>query len=711
MKKLKIISIILLLVFSISGCADEQNNVELPDKNESTVESDTNIDKFINITMSKPDKLNPLDFTDKSAVSAMGLIYDGLFYQDKNYNVKPKLVKEYKVASDSKSIDITLKDVKFHDGKTLTSEDVKATINYIKSSNGIYKSFVDNISDVTYSSDKKLTISLKESDPFVINSLMFPILSENQTAKEVAYKDFTIGNGMYKVKDFEENNYLYLVKNEDYYDEIPKNMTDVKIKVLSNSNARVTMVMSLDSDIMQLDLSELSKFQESAFKITKFEGREFEYAKFNYLKSYMKDVNFRKAIVSAIDRTRIYEESYIEEGAKVDFPLNSKSEYYNSDVAQLTYSKDKAKDFLAKVKFDKFAENQTSTQTNTNKNNNTTNKSSNTTSKSSNTTSGKQNETSNTNENSSGTNSNSNNNTNTSESSGANSGTTNNSNTESTNKRNTSTNIEMNTNKRTVSNINVLNISKTNVNEILKARTNPNETNTTNDTNNSTNTNNVTNTDSTNNTNNENNTNNNAEQNNQAESNTNNNNTTNSNTDTKDTKTTKPRTTVVKTKPIKSINDINLKIVVNKDKLERVKASNVISENLKAIGIKSEIVQLDEKDLKTAVEKGDYDILLTGWNFSNKPNTKEIIADSGYTNDKLNNYFSLLDKANSKSEIKNIYKDIQKNVTNNAAFISLVVKNDYLVMNARLDGKLEPNDFNIYNKIENVTLKNKEVQK
>lgn len=62
----------------------------------------------------------------------MNLVYDSLFTIDENYNVIPQLVKEYNIAQDGMSIDIKLKDAKWHDGKNVTSNDVNYTIGLIQ---------------------------------------------------------------------------------------------------------------------------------------------------------------------------------------------------------------------------------------------------------------------------------------------------------------------------------------------------------------------------------------------------------------------------------------------------------------------------------------------------------------------------------------------------------------------------------------------------
>ena len=58
-------------------------------------------------------------------------------------------------------------------------------------------------------------------------------------------------------------------------------------------------------------------------------------------------------------------------------------------------------------------------------------------------------------------------------------------------------------------------------------------------------------------------------------------------------------------------------------------------------------------------------------------------------------------------QIKTIYSQIQKYIRDKVAFISLVIRDDFLVTNRRLEGKSDPNDFDIYEGIDNYIIKNK----
>ncbi|WLD27331.1 Oligopeptide-binding protein AppA [Clostridioides difficile] len=352
MKKIKVLTVILAITLMIVGCSNTKTKQS---SSESSIKSQSSIDaKYINLTMVTPKTINPITNTDKSVGYIMNLIYDGLFTIDENYNVTPQLVKEYNIAQDGMSIDIKLNDAKWHDGKAVTSNDVNYTIGLIqKSAESPYNEFTKNIASVNIKSDKDFTIKFKAKYAFSIDSLIFPIVSQNHLdSKDVNDKNNNmIGNGKYKIESYTEREGMILSVNKDYYEEVPKAMKNVKVGMVPNEDARTSMVMALDSDITNVTLNDLSKFQEKEFNITKYQGRDYECVLFNYNNSFFKDVNFRKAIAHSINKNRIISEGYMDDATPVNFPLNSKSKYYSSDVKDLEYNKDKAIEYLNKIEY------------------------------------------------------------------------------------------------------------------------------------------------------------------------------------------------------------------------------------------------------------------------------------------------------------------------------------------------------------------------
>ena len=152
------------------------------------------------------------------------------------------------------------------------------------------------------------------------------------------------------------------------------------------------------------------------------------------------------------------------------------------------------------------------------------------------------------------------------------------------------------------------------------------------------------------------------------------------------------------------ISKLNLKIIVNKDNPERKKSAYIISDNLKDIGIKNTIEELSIEDMNKALNEKNYDLALVGWELSLVPDATNILESIGYEDEKLTNYINSLKNATTESQIRDIYKSIQKYVNENALFMNLVIRYDYIVTNRRIEGKISPNSFDIYEGITNLDI-------
>ena len=76
--------------------------------------------------------LNPYTYnTGYPGLDLVSLLYDTLFQLDQDNKPIPWLVKEYTISEDGLTYNLKLNEnIKWHDGKPLTAEDVKFTIDY-----------------------------------------------------------------------------------------------------------------------------------------------------------------------------------------------------------------------------------------------------------------------------------------------------------------------------------------------------------------------------------------------------------------------------------------------------------------------------------------------------------------------------------------------------------------------------------------------------
>ena len=599
-KVVKLISLLLATMVFVTGCKSDT------DVKSNEVKTSKKTSEYINLTMIRASTINPILNTDKSVSYVLDLVYDSLFELDENYNIQPKLVESYSISSNNKKIDITLKDnIKWHDGESLTAKDVKYTYELInENKDSAYNSLVSNISGITVHGSKKLTINFKDSYAFSLETLIFPIVSKDKldglkTDELKLAKNNLVGSGAYKIKKYEDRDYMILELNSDYYDlNKDNNKKEVYVKMVPDTESQTEMVLSLDSDISKVTLGSISKFTDNDnFVINKYQGRNYDYVLFNYDNKYLNNLDIRKAISFAVDRESIIKDAYSDRAKLSNFPLNSTSKYYDSDLKPLSYNTENAQNYLKKavLSLDNTDNNTASSKSNdtnsadsTNNNKNDVNSIENTKSEDTNKVASDGNIKNNTEQ-------------------------TSNNSEDTTAKNNTSTDKTNKQEKRTFKDV-----KHSEVKEMLK--------------------------------------------------------------------------------------DITFKIIVNKNNTERVKAANIISNNLEAIGIKTEIKDLTEDDMQKALKEKDYDLALIGCELPAVSDATYVLNKLGYSDKKLDKYITQLQNATSEEEIKSIYKIIQKYVKEKAIFISFGILNDYVVLNGRLKGELNSNDFDVYSGIDKIKM-------
>lgn len=692
MKKTKIISMILAVALAVGGCSAFNGDK----KEEKASDTKKTYSEKIQLAIQKPSTISPITNTDESVLNVLNLVYDGLFELNKNYNAIPKLVKNSKMSSDGKQMDIVLKDAKWHDGNPVTADDVAFTVSSIRSNKtSPYNYMVQNISDVVVNGEKNLTIKFKNNAAFAKENLTFPIISKVQlSGKDINNVDANkVGNGVYKIASYSDREGISLEVNKDYYGDIPKSAMNINVNIVPNEDAVVSTVEALESDMVKADSDNLSRFQNSRFDIKSYEGRDYDAVIINQSNPLLANANFRKAIVSAINRAAIIENGYMGHVHSVNIPINSKSKYYESSIKNMEYSTENAEKYMKEIKInkkDKIKETQVNA---TNKPNNKVNSSS-----------GNNKTNSSNKPSSSGNSGGASNNTGTLDSSGSDanqapsggdSGAQNggNSNAGSSSGGESAGNGATRIIDSSEATRNIVYSTDEDKEEFEKiADENSDSVIATNLVRTANNT-----------KENANNQNNNAANNNQNSNNQNKNTTQNKN-DADNKKPKKEENPYYTEKEIKTmINSITLKIIVNRENSERVKSANMISENLKAVGIKSEVVLLDSLGMQKSLANRSYDLAVTGWQISSIPNITEIMKAICPNDAGLNERLGKIQVATSEEDIKKIYADIEKYCIDNALFISIGVKDNYMIINKRLKTDLYMNDYDQYRGIEMVT--------
>ncbi|MEZ5660542.1 MAG: ABC transporter substrate-binding protein [Burkholderiaceae bacterium] len=103
------------------------------------------------------------------------MVYDTLFAMNSKGEIKPQMVKEYKVAADGKTYDFTLRDgLKFHDGAPVTSKDVIASIKRWGAKDSMGQKMMSYVAEITETGANSFQFKLNRPTGLIIAALGKP---------------------------------------------------------------------------------------------------------------------------------------------------------------------------------------------------------------------------------------------------------------------------------------------------------------------------------------------------------------------------------------------------------------------------------------------------------------------------------------------------------------------------------------------------------
>lgn len=364
------------------------------------------------VTVALPEKFTTFDTltttsSDASAERVKSLIFNSLVRKDANFDYVGELASDIKTSDDGKVITFTLRDgVKFHDGKALTSADVKYTLDQLFASNG-YKAgaFFDTVPldkpdtaktpspspgstgaansnsgtvNVNGSSNinakpvdaprtKRLahitsmetpdakTVVITIARPALKNTLLsnlvaVPIIPEGSLAQQ---KDNPIGSGPFKFVSFDASqNTIELAANMDYWDGAPK-IAKMRLKTVTDATSLQAELQSGGVDIApnpsNLPPDMLKNLQSSGnLNVDKFDGSNIQYLVFNTQTPPLNSPKIRQAIGYAIDREKIVSD-LLQGQAQVASAILPTQSWAYSPGTEYKYDPAKAKQLLSEA--------------------------------------------------------------------------------------------------------------------------------------------------------------------------------------------------------------------------------------------------------------------------------------------------------------------------------------------------------------------------
>ena len=292
-------------------------------------------------------------------------IYEGLLtYEGATLEPKPGLATSWDISPDSLTYTFHLRDdVKWHDGVSFTSADVKYSIEHATTpyhSRG--KVFFGEVESIETPDPLTVVFKLKKPVPYFMkafhasNTPVLPkhVLETIDTSKrdavmQSAIINAPIGTGPFKLREWVKGSHVILDRNPDYWQKGFPCLDSVVMRVLPDGAARAIALENgeIDAALMNAlpdaEIERLSGLPD--FEVTT-KGTEglgtIMWLDVNLREGPLADKKVRQAISLAMNRQQIIDVIWYGHGVPARGPLVSTNPFFKTDLPELGYDLKKA---------------------------------------------------------------------------------------------------------------------------------------------------------------------------------------------------------------------------------------------------------------------------------------------------------------------------------------------------------------------------------
>jgi peptide/nickel transport system substrate-binding protein len=306
---------------------------------------------LVMIIESSPTDLDPRVGLDGQSERIDGLLFDNLLSRDEHLNVKPSLAYGWDIPDPRTYIFHLHRDVKFSDGRPLTSRDVKWSFDSllrgkIRSTKGSTYRFVDTI---TAPDEYTVVFHLKQPWAALLWNLaggegmgIVPYGSGEEVSRN------PIGSGPFKFVSAEQDRDVVIERNDRYWGQRAK-LERVRFIVVPDPTTRALELRkgSADVEINALSPDNVITLQrEPELAVLRSPGTVLGYMAFNLRDPVLQDVRVRQAIAYALDRQSYIHYVWRDFARPAASILPPESWAYHAEVRQYPHDPERARKIL-----------------------------------------------------------------------------------------------------------------------------------------------------------------------------------------------------------------------------------------------------------------------------------------------------------------------------------------------------------------------------
>jgi peptide/nickel transport system substrate-binding protein len=261
----------------------------------------------------------------------------------------PELAESFESSNGAKTWVFNLrKGVEFHNGKTLTADDIIATFNYHRdeSSKSAAKGLLSGITEIKKDGDNQVIFELSGGNadfPFIVSDYHITIMPS--TDGKIADPGSGIGTGGYIIETFEPGVRTTAKRNPNFFKEGRAHFDEVEYITLADTTARQNAIMNGDVDFIDnVDPKTVALLgRVPTLDILKTTGTQHYTFPMRVNAAPFDNYDLRMALKYALKRQELVDKILLGNGeAGNDVPVNASMPFFNTELPVHEFDADKA---------------------------------------------------------------------------------------------------------------------------------------------------------------------------------------------------------------------------------------------------------------------------------------------------------------------------------------------------------------------------------
>jgi peptide/nickel transport system substrate-binding protein len=353
MKKIKFFIILLAVLIAIFSAACRQDNES--DKDAVSGTTPQKGGTVVLGSISDIDSFNEYTASTISSVQVLRRLYlklmeEGADFEEHPPTFKPLLAESWDFSADRKEVIFTLrKDVLWSDGIPVTAHDVQFTFEVQISPEIAWtgRSYKEYITDAEALDDHKIRFRFSKVYPYQLMDINDGIILPKHAYEKIPltdwrtynFQDNLVTNGPFKLGRYEPQQFVELVRNENYFLKDQPYLDRVIFQIIPDHTSLFMQLLSRNIDFMGAippkDAQKVKENQNISLIITSVPN--YTYIGWNGEKDLFKDPDIRRALTMAIDRQEIVQSLWYGYAKICTSPIISMFWAHNKNIEPFPY--------------------------------------------------------------------------------------------------------------------------------------------------------------------------------------------------------------------------------------------------------------------------------------------------------------------------------------------------------------------------------------